>query len=134
MKNINYVMPQALIELRTSFDGYELLRSNDEVEETVSSQFISGLRMFMGLQFAAGKFGEFGALAFYKVNARKQFFSIELFIEMGETVGPSVEIRLVYLVDISCKDNFCTFSGSGYNCFYFMRCKVLSLINYKEYL
>ena len=56
MKNINYVMPQALIELRTSFDGYELLRSNDEVEETVSSQFISGLRMFMGLQFAAGKF------------------------------------------------------------------------------
>ena len=27
-----------LIELRTSFDGYELLRSNDEVEETVSSQ------------------------------------------------------------------------------------------------
>ena len=33
---------EALIELRTSFDGYELLRSNDEVEETVSSQFISG--------------------------------------------------------------------------------------------
>ena len=32
---------EALIELRTSFDGYELLRSNDEVEETVSSQFIS---------------------------------------------------------------------------------------------
>ena len=32
---------EALIELWTSFDGYELLRSNDEVEETASSQFIS---------------------------------------------------------------------------------------------
>ena len=55
---------RTLIELRTSFDGYELLRSNDEVEETVSSQFISVLRMRCGLQFAAGKFGELGALAF----------------------------------------------------------------------
>lgn len=29
------------MELKTSFDGYELLRSNDEVEETASFQFIS---------------------------------------------------------------------------------------------
>ena len=38
---------EALIELRTSFDGYELLRSNDEVEETVSSQFISASAGFL---------------------------------------------------------------------------------------
>ena len=81
---------RALIELRTSFDGYELLRSNDEVEETVSSQFIGALRMLCGLQFAAGKFGELGALAFYQINARKKFFSVEFFGEVGEAVRPSV--------------------------------------------
>ena len=30
-------MKDVFIKLRTSFDGYELLRSNDEVEETASS-------------------------------------------------------------------------------------------------
>ena len=81
---------RALIELRTSIDGYELLHSNDEVEETVSSQFISALRLLVCLQFAAGKFGELGALAFYQIDARKKFFSVEFFGEVGEAVRPSV--------------------------------------------
>ena len=48
------------------FDGYELLRSNDEVEETVSSQFISALfRPELGLELWENS----GALLLYGVEA-----------------------------------------------------------------
>ena len=51
---------------------------------------------------------------------------------MCKAVGPLVQIGLVYLLDISGKDNLCPLSGSGNDSLNLVRCKILRLIYNKE--
>lgn len=84
------------------------------------------------LKFFAGKFAQGTALPFDEVYVGEEVFAVEFFAEVCEAVGPGVEVRLVYLVNISGEDDLGAFSCSGYDCFDLMRGEVLGFIYDEE--
>ena len=62
----------------------------------------------------------------------KEVFAIEFFAQVGEAVGPFVQIWLVYLVYITGENYLGSLASASNDGFYFMRGKVLGLVYYKE--
>ena len=84
------------------------------------------------LQFTPRQFAQFAAFAFYKVDVGEEVFAVEFFAEVGEAVGPFVEVWLVYLVYVTGEDDLGSFAGTGDDGFYFVRGEVLGFVYDEE--
>ena len=62
----------------------------------------------------------------------EEVFAVEFFAEVGEAVGPFVEVGLVYLVDVTGEDDLSSFAGTGDDGFYFVRGEVLGFVYDEE--
>ena len=81
-----------------------------------------------GLQFFSGQFRQFRAFSLYKVYKFEKFLSVQLFGKMRKAVRPSVQVWLVYLLNIAGKYHLSPLSGSCDYGFYLVRGKVLCLV------
>ena len=62
----------------------------------------------------------------------EEVFAVEFFAQVGEAVGPFVEVWLVYLVHITGENNLGPFSGTGDDGLHFVRGEVLGFVNDEE--
>ena len=86
------------------------------------------------LQLFTGEFGEAAAFSHNQVDVLKEFLSVEFVTYVGEAVGILVQIRLVYLLNVSGKYNLGSFSRTGDDGLNLVRSKVLRLVNDEESL
>ncbi len=62
----------------------------------------------------------------------EEVFAVEFFAQVGEAVGPFVQVRLVYLVNISGENYLGSFTGTGDDGLHFVRGEVLGFIYDEE--
>ena len=62
----------------------------------------------------------------------EEVFAVEFFAQVGEAVGPFVEVGLVYLVDVTGEDYLGSFAGTGDDGFHFVRGEVLGFVYDEE--
>ena len=84
------------------------------------------------LQFLACQLAQGTAFPFYEVYVGEEVFAVQFFAQVGEAIGPGVKVRLVYLEDISSKDNLSSLAGTGNYGLYLMRGEVLGFVDDEE--
>lgn len=77
------------------------------------------------LQYVPRQIGQSAPFPPDKVYMRKEFLSQHFVCQISKTVRMHVQVRLVNLVNISCKNEFAAFPGPGNDRLYFMGGKVL---------
>ena len=89
---------------------------------------------FSSLQQFGGNLREFAPFTFAKEDVLEKTLACHLLPEVGETVGPLVQIRLVNLENVSGEYNLGALSSPGDDGLDFVRGQVLGLVNDEECL
>ena len=86
------------------------------------------------LQQFCGDVGQGRALAFAEEDVLKEGLAFHLLAQVGEAVGPLVQVGLVNLEDIAGEHHLGALSGAGDDGFYLVRGEVLGLVHNKVHL
>ena len=87
-----------------------------------------------GLKQPAGKFRQFASFPFYQVDMLEQRLSVHFVHDMRQPVGIDVEIRGIYLENITRENYLRPFPGPCNDGLDFMGRKVLGLVHYEEHV
>ena len=72
---------------------------------------------------------QLAALPFHQIDMGKQILVPHTVYHINKPIGLTVQIGLVYLLNITGKHHFCTFAGTGDDGLNLMRSQVLGFIN-----
>ena len=86
------------------------------------------------LKEIAGQFCQFAPFTFLQGDVGENILAFHTADEIGQSVGPFIQVRMIDLMNIPSENNFCSFASPSYDSFYFVGCQVLGFIYDKECL